>query len=210
MNRALLSLRILPLLLTACGGNVVVDPASGGSAGTQGSSASGVGGATGAGGGSGTTTGVSSSASTGAGGSSTGCGVGAFEMTIQGPSTAMDLSLTSSCINHIAPVAVPFGLEVSGSKGRELIIVGCVSAATNSQGVVITAHPDAFIVGTYPSQLIYTDASATMVTVGAGLTISEIGPVGGFVVGSFGAMLPSGDTLAGKFEVCRTPNLIAP
>ena len=60
--------------------------------------------------------------------------------------------------------------------------------------------------------LSYTDDSGTTVTVTVDgvVEISQIDPVGGLVTGGFQALLPDGDTLGAKFQVCRLPDIDAP
>ena len=206
MSRTKLSSLLLPFLLAACGGNVVVDGSSG--AGTPGaggsaSTSAGAGGAV-----------LATSSSTGAGGStSASCGTtGAFfQLVING----VPLSLTSSCADF-APLPVPFGREEYGSgPGAGLLIEGCVTSAATSPGLSIGAE-HAYEPGTFPVQYFrYTgpgDVVSTGVPTSGSLEVDQLDPVGGTITGSFQLSVPmpggaSNVTLVGKFAVCRAPDI---
>jgi len=207
MNK--LSSLLLPLLLAACGGNVVVDGSPGASVtGAGGSATTGAGGAVGTSGGAGTSSGSTGVAGsqTGAGGSSTTSCTGTFFQLTVGNQTNM---LTASCTSQ-APLPVPFGQEFSGGPAvnpGSLTIEGCQSSAANSLQIGLSAA-DAFAPGMYmvSGAKLFTGQSAVVLS--GLLTVDSLGPVGGTITGSF--ELEQGTfTVEGKFSVCRAPDIDA-
>jgi hypothetical protein len=215
MSRARLASTLLPLLLAACGGNVVVDASSAATTGTGGSSTS----TTGAGGTVGTSTGtggtvgtssVASSSSTGAGGSTgAACPTGMFISLVQDNAP---LQLTSSCSFQSPPVGVPFGQELMGgssSSPGSLTIEGCVSSANDSDGLSITvigaSSPGAYMIAAGTS--LYGIPVPMGAQLSGVLDVDQLGPVGGTITGSF--QMPQA-MLQGKFVVCRAPDIDAP
>lgn len=231
MNRASSSFALLPLLLVACGGKVVIDSASGAGTGAGGSAASAAGGAatTGIGGASSVTTGVggaasvgagggvvgtgisaSASATVGAGGSSAACPAGNFGLAVDGAVVSLDFS----CLAGGPPVPVPF-MQVSAGgppPGYEgIVIEGCATPDMVSQGITFTTD-NVYGPGTFTSgALTYTDASGMSYTAVTGFEwiIYEFAPVGSLVVGSFEGMVTNGNVthdVQGKYAVCRLPD----
>ncbi len=185
---------MLPLLLAACGGNVVVDGSSG--AGT-----------TGAGGA------VSTSAgTTGAGGSTTtSCGTGTFfNLVVNGELVPM----TSSCFGAGAPaLPVPYGQEIhGGASAGGLGIQGCASPAMDSQGITLDVAgafaPGTFTIGS--AQYRQPGSTATVTVSGGTLQVDELDPVGGTIKGSFDQGFPELTEVQGTFVVCRAPDIDAP
>jgi len=222
MSRTLLPSVLLPFLFAACGGNVVVDGSPGASTtGGGGAATTGGGGAVGTsattgtvglGGAGGFQTGTAvvgaSTTTVGAGGSTTtGC-IGTFFQLTTGTETVM---LESSCTRQSPPLPVPFGQEFNGGPSTNpgtLTIDGCVSSATNSQGVVVSA-PAAFAPGTYMVSSAGVFTGQGTVDLSGTLQIETFGPVGGTITGSF--ELGQGQLMTvGKFIVCRAPDLDAP
>ena len=214
-----LSSALLPFLLAACGGNVVVDGASSATSSAGGSTTTGAGGAVGTSVGAGTSfgpTGVGGSAtvttvaatSVGAGGStSAGCGTGTFFQLTVGTETEM---LDSSCTSQSPPLPVPFGQEFSGGPATNpgaLTIEGCQSSAANSPGIFFSA-PAAFAPGTYMVSDAKLVTAQVVIDLSGALTVDAIGPVGGTISGSF--VFAKGPLMAvGKFAVCRAHDLDA-
>jgi hypothetical protein len=224
MNRTLLPSVLLPFLLAACDGNVVVDGSSGSTSGAGGSTTTGAGGAVGTSVGAGTSfgpTGVGGSqtvttvASTGAGaGGSTSANCSSADTFFQVVSRSVVSTLTVSCAGFDGsnpPLPVPFGQETLGgvsSNPGTLTIEGCENAGNNSPGIVVSAS-GAFTPGTYMV------SGATYILMppanpGSGtLTLDEVGPVGGLVVGSF-VLGASPTQVVGKFSVCRAHDIDVP
>jgi hypothetical protein len=217
MNRASSCIALLPLL-SACGGNVVIDSASAGT-GTHGSTTSvgtssasgGVGGAPSASGGVGggvlTTTSASTSATVGAGGSSASCGGWYFELTVD--NAVMPLS--SSCSADMPPVPLPFAQvwESGPAPGYEgLFIDGCATPSAQSLGIIVSVDSAAGP-GTYLATVVYHDPWNGLVS-GFQATIDQFGPVGSLIVGSFQGTLVDGSVVVhsvyGKFSLCRAPD----
>jgi hypothetical protein len=219
-----LSSLLLPFLLAACGGNVVVDGSSSPTSGAGGSTTTGAGGAVGTSVGAGTSfgpTGVGgsqtvttvSTTTAGVGGSTTAnCGGGTFFQMVIDDEPA--LSLLSSCFDADigAPaLPVPFGQETLGgasSNPGEFDLEGCVSSATNSPGIVVSASgavaPGTYMVG--GSELF--TAQGTTDLFGT-LTLDQVGPVGGTITGSF--EVGQGPLMVqGKFAVCRAHDIDVP
>jgi hypothetical protein len=224
MKRALLSLTFPTLLLAACGGKVVIDSpfdetggsATGGAGGAVSMSASAGVGAGGAGTGAmGAGAGVGTSATVGAGGSTVGCSGGYVELTIDGD----DVMLGSSCTGDIPPVTVPFGRVVEGGVGvpyQDLSVEACATSAFYSQGVIVVID-DETGTGEYGmGSVVYDDAQGVMWSSVAGgfkATVSQFGPVGALIVGTFAETITNANVthlLQGKFSVCRLPDAVAP
>jgi hypothetical protein len=218
MNRALLSLTFQTLLLAACGGKVVIDSPSDE---TGGSAIGGAGGAvsmsasTGVGPGGAGSGVMGTSATVGAGGSTAGCSGGYVDLTSDGD----DVALGSSCTGDIPPVKVPFGRVFEGGAGvpyQDLSVEACASSAFYSQGVIVVIDAETGT-GAYGSgSVVYDDAQQVMWSSVAGgfeATVTQFGPVGGLIVGTFQETIASGNVthlLQGKFSVCRVPDAVSP
>jgi hypothetical protein len=201
---------LLPLVLAACGGNVVGEGASATTTGTGGSVST----TTGAGGSLLTTT--STGTLFGAGGStSASCSADAFITLVAGdiePET-----LTATCISGVTvpPLPVPYGQElfggVAGAGG--LSIVGCAPSALGNTTLYLSAA-GAYMPGTFAiTALDYAEPDGAGDDQGSPslgtLQVDELGPVGGTISGSFQVtIMPI--PLQGKFVLCRASDIIAP
>jgi hypothetical protein len=188
----------LLLFAAGCGGNVIVDAASGGAGG----SVTGTGGAS-----------SSSSASGGAGGSIPGCSGAYFQLVVDNT----PVSLTSGC-SGTGVQAVPFPYAQAFEGGPDtfhgsLTIEGCTTDAPQSQGIVIRLDgpfaPGMYVLGVGVGTAAYTDAAGDATTTIVSpfeVDISGLGMAGGLVVGSFQGVVSQNGfdvVLDGKFAVCR-------
>jgi hypothetical protein len=203
---------LLPLVLAACGGNVVVDDASATTTGAGGFVPT----TTGAGGSVLTTTATTTSASVGAGGSTSAtCSANAIIALVV--DDAQPVSLTATCVSGVTvpPLPVPYGQERFGGTvdSGGLGIVGCVPSPTGNPSFSLFAA-GAYMPGTFPvTNVDYVAADGSSEDQGGTslgtLQVDELDPVGGTISGSFQvAIMPS--PLQGKFVVCRAGDLIVP
>ncbi len=213
-----LHLVLVPAILVACGGNVVVDPASmttGAGAATTTTSTIGVGAGTtttsttGAGGASTTTT---TTTTVGAGGGPT-C-VGFMAVLLDGAGLPPFSSSCSMGGEPPPPLSTPLGEVLGSGSSASTFIDGCASEAPQAQGVFMAFEGEG--AGTYqPPKAFYVDPSGA--TCGADstatmLTIDTFGPVGGMITGFFTMAVFDNvmgeHKVEGKFSVCRVPDNI--
>jgi hypothetical protein len=153
----------------------------------------------------GTSTAVTS-ATVGAGGSSVGCGGAFFQLDVDGQVS----SLVASCQDTIPAAQVPYGEVMVVASSETLLIEGCLTQANRSKGVVASLN-GALKPGTYTSGVMgYADGTGTVSGGPFEMNISQFGPVGGLIVGSF-QLTTFGDAgplhmVEGKFAVCRLPD----
>lgn len=185
MYRTALASLLVPLLLAACGGKVVVDAAPGGAGGTGGAGPAEGGG--------------------GSGGTSSICGGWYFNLVVDGVAS----SLTSSCSYASPMAATPYGFV---SPTGALYLQACASHSESSQGVSGFTDTEGGVTGpgtyqggafeyTGTDHMSSSDASGTL-----RVTISQLGPVGGLIDGSLQmSVLEGGAThnVQGTFALCR-------
>lgn len=203
------------LLASACGGTVDTTSAGSGSGGATTTSS----GATSSAGTTVSTGTKMTTSSTGSGGAGGGPCVGSVDMQVDSGAVQ---HLTADCANTWNPTMSthPEGYVFSGgpSPGIEnLVLVGCVSAAPMSEGIVLSAS-NAMSPGTYTKGAPqYTDPGGVTWGVNGDsfkLTVDTFGAVGEPIAGGFFMVVTHGGnaahTVKGNFHVCRVPDALAP
>ena len=139
----------------------------------------------------------------GAGGSSGSCDGWYFNLTVAGTTTPLEFGCAWG---GPPPLPVPFAQVLVGDPNTAgLVVEACETPTPSSLGVTF-ATADAFGPGTYTTGS-YAGSSQWVISGGLpfSLTLSEVGPVGDLVVGSF-----QEGTVQAQFSVCRAPDATAP
>ena len=189
---------IATLVLTACRNGVVIDSAS---------ASVGAGGAT---------TGTTGSASTGAGGAGAGCGGGwHFELVVDGVET----SLTSNFSFEVPtlPLSVPFATLVNPGGPDESMLIDAAGGPADPNALIGIGASDAYGPGAYIvgyETLRTADGTVLGIFDDDAIMLSELGPVGGYVGGTFHASASTDGVhkhdVQANFRVCRAPDSTVP
>jgi hypothetical protein len=138
-----------------------------------------------------------------AGGPRASCAGWYFNLTVAGAVTPLEFGCAWG---GPPPLPTPFAQALVGDPSSAGIVVeACETSSPSSLGVSF-ATSDAFVPGTYTTGS-YAGDSQWVISGGLpfSLTLSDVGPVGGLVEGSF-----QYGTVQAQFSVCRAPDATAP